>query len=191
MLLTPTEIDGVVVVDVDPFEDERGLFARTFDADIFAAAGLEPGVSQTNLSFNRRAGTVRGLHRQVPPYAEAKLIRCTAGAVVDVAVDVRVGSPTFGRHVMLELSAANRRALFISPYIAHGFQTLSDGAELTYQASGPYVPEAEQGFRYDDPAFGIAWPLPVTSVSDKDARWPLLAAPRSALGVAPQGAHSL
>jgi dTDP-4-dehydrorhamnose 3,5-epimerase len=175
MRLTPTEIDGVVIVDVVPHEDDRGLFARTFDAELFAAAGLDPRVSQSSLSFNRRAGTLRGLHRQVAPHAEAKLVRCVAGAVVDVAVDVRDGSPTFGRHVMVELSASNRRALFISPYVAHGFQTLTDDAELVYQISGPYVREAEQGFRFDDPALGIDWPLPATSVSAKDAAWPLLA----------------
>ena len=178
MRLTPTAVEGVVVVDLDPVHDERGLFARTFDAEIFAAAGLDARVAQGSLSFNVRAGTVRGLHRQVPPHAEAKLVRCVAGAVVDVAVDVRPGARTFGEHVMVELSAANRRALFIAPYVAHGFQTLVDGTELLYQVSGPYVPGAEQGFRHDDPAFGIAWPLPVTEVSPKDASWPLLAPAR-------------
>lgn len=174
MRLTPTAVDGVVILDIEPFADERGLFARVFDAEVFAAAGLDPHVAQANLSFNRHAGTVRGLHRQVPPHAEAKLVRCVAGAVVDVAVDVRPDSPTSGQHVMVELSAENRRALFLPAYVAHGFQTLVDDSELLYQVSGPYVPGAEEGFRHDDPAFGIAWPLPVSTISDKDAAWPLL-----------------
>lgn len=174
MKFTPTAVDGAFIVDLEPHADSRGLFARTFDVDEFAAHGMDVGVAQCNLSFNHHAGTLRGLHRQVPPYAEGKLVRCTAGAIVDVAVDVRPGSPTYGRHVLVELSAANRRALFVPAYVAHGYQTLVDDAEVSYQVSGPYAPGGEQGFRYDDPAFGIAWPLPVTNVSDKDAGWPLV-----------------
>jgi dTDP-4-dehydrorhamnose 3,5-epimerase len=172
--LTPTAISGVMIVDLDLLSDDRGFFARTFDADVFAAAGLDAHVAQANVSYNHVAGTVRGLHRQVPPHAEGKLVRCVAGAIADVAVDVRDGSPTFGRHVVVELSAANRRALFVPPYVAHGYQTLTDDAEVTYQVSGPYVAGAEDGYRYDDPAFGIAWPRETTVVSAKDAAWPLL-----------------
>jgi dTDP-4-dehydrorhamnose 3,5-epimerase len=173
---TSTDVEGVVVVELEQRGDDRGFFARTFDVDEFAAHGLDTAVAQCNLSYNHKAGTLRGLHRQVPPHAEGKLVRCTAGAIVDVAVDVRPDSPTYGKHVMVELSAANRVALFIPPYVAHGYQTLVDGAEVTYQVSGPYAPGGEQGFRYDDPAFGIAWPLEVSVVSAKDAAWPLVGA---------------
>lgn len=174
MKYTPTAVDGVMIVDLEERGDDRGFFARTFDVTEFAAHGLDTTVAQANLSYNHRAGTLRGLHRQVPPHAEGKLVRCTAGAIVDVAVDVRPDSPTYGQHVMVELTAANRRALFIPPYVAHGYQTLTDGTEVVYQVSGPYAPGGEQGFRYDDAAFGIAWPVPVTVISDKDAAWPLV-----------------
>lgn len=176
MKYTPTAVDGVMVVHLEERGDDRGFFARTFDTTEFAAHGLDTTVAQCNLSYNHVAGTLRGLHRQVPPYAEGKLVRCTAGAIVDVAVDVRPDSPTYGEHVMVELSAANRRALFIPPYVAHGYQTLTDGAEVIYQVSGPYAPEGEQGFRYDDAAFGITWPVPVTVISEKDRSWPLVEA---------------
>lgn len=174
MRYTATAVDGAVVVDLEPHADDRGLFARTFDAEEFAAHGIDAAVAQCNLSFNHRAGTVRGMHRQVPPHAEGKLVRCTAGAIVDVALDVRPDSPTYGRHVMVELTAANRRALFVPAYVAHGYQTLVDDTEVTYQVSGRYAPGSEQGFRYDDPAFGIEWPLPVSVISPKDAGWHLV-----------------
>ena len=179
MRFTPTEVDGAYVVDLDVHGDERGGFARTFDAEEFAALGLEPLVAQANLSFNRQAGTLRGLHRQVPPHAEAKLVRCIAGAVVDVAADARPGSPTYGKHVMVELSAQNRRALYLPPYVFHGYQTLVEDAEMVYQVSGRYVPGSEEGVRYDDPAFSISWPLEPTALSDKDAAWPALSTHRT------------
>ncbi len=165
MKFTTTAVDGATVVDLEPFSDDRGFFARTFDADEIAAHGIDAHVAQANVSWNVRAGTVRGLHRQVPPHAEGKLVRCTAGAIVDVAVDVRPGSPTYGRHVMVELTAENRRALWVPPYVAHGYQTLVDGTEVVYQVSGPYAPGGEQGYRHDDPAFGLVWPLPVAVVT--------------------------
>lgn len=180
MQLIETSIDGVTIIEPEPFSDERGLFARIFDREIFAAAGLDSEVAQVNLSYNRHAGTIRGMHRQVPPHAEGKLVRCVAGAVVDVALDVREGSATFGEHVMVELSAQNRRALFIPPYMAHGFQALADNCELIYQVSGPYVPGAEQGFRFDDPAFAISWPVAASVVSEKDRTWPLTRSSSSA-----------
>ncbi len=173
MRYTTTAVDGVLIVDLEPLTDDRGFFARAFDVKEFTRNGLDAHVAQANVSFNHRAGTVRGMHRQTPPHAEAKLVRCTAGAIVDVALDVRPDSPTHGQHVMVELSAANRTALFVPPYVAHGYQTLVDDTEVVYQVSGPYVPGAEQGFRYDDEAFAITWPLPVTVVSAKDAAWPL------------------
>lgn len=175
MKYTQTAVDGVTIVAIEPHADSRGLFARTYDAKEFAERGMDAVVAQCNLSFNHKAGTLRGLHRQVPPYAEAKLVRCTAGAIVDVAVDVRPDSPTYGSHVAVELTAANRLALYIPPYVAHGYQTLVDDSEVIYQVSGPYAPEGEQGFRYDDQAFGIDWPLPVSVISDKDSAWPLVA----------------
>ncbi len=177
MRYTPTHVAGVTIIDIEPHRDHRGFFSRIFCADEFAEHGLISEVSQTSVCFNHTRGTVRGLHRQVPPHAEAKLVRCIRGAIADVAVDVRPESPTFGRHVMVELSAENHRALFLPPYVAHGFQTLTDETELLYQISGPYVPTSEQNFRWNEPAFGIEWPLPVTVVSEKDASWPLLASP--------------
>jgi len=173
MIFTETAIDGLFIVDIEPHSDDRGMFARSFDAEEFAARGMEATVAQCNISFNHHAGTVRGLHRQFAPHAEAKLVRCTGGAIVDVGVDVRRDSRTFLQHVMVELSAANRRALYLPPYVAHGYQTLVDATEVTYQVSGPYAPGGEEGFRHDDPAFGLRWPRAVTSISQKDAAWPL------------------
>ena len=174
MILTTTELAGPVVVELELRQDERGFFARSFDREQFAAAGLEPVVEQCNVSFNHRAGTLRGMHYQVAPAMEAKLVRCTAGAVLDVVVDVRPGSPTYLRSVAVELSAANRRALYVPPMFAHGYQTLVDGAEVTYQVSEAYTPGTERGLRHDDPLLGLSWPLPVSAVSVKDATWPLL-----------------
>ena len=174
MILTTTGLAGPVVVELELRQDERGFFARSFDREQFAAAGLEPVVEQCNVSFNHRAGTLRGMHYQVAPAMEAKLVRCTAGAVLDVVVDVRPGSPTYLRSVAVELSAANRRALYVPPMFAHGYQTLVDGAEVTYQVSEAYTPGTERGLRHDDPLLGLSWPLPVSAVSVKDATWPLL-----------------
>jgi dTDP-4-dehydrorhamnose 3,5-epimerase len=171
---TPTDVEGVMIVDIEPHRDDRGFFSRSFCAEEFEEFGLLPGVVQTSISYNYARGTMRGLHRQAPPYAEAKLVRCTRGAIADVAVDVRPESPTYGKHVMVQLSADNRRSLFLPPYVAHGFQTLADNTEVFYQMSGPYQAGLGQGFRWDEPEFGVDWPLPVTVISDKDASWPLL-----------------
>ncbi len=172
MKFTPTAIDGCLIIDIEPHTDDRGFFARTFCTQEFAAAGLDTSVIQCNMSFNHKAGTVRGMHRQIPPYAEGKLVRCTRGAIVDVAVDSREDSPTFGQHVMVELSADNRRALFIPPYVLHGYQTLVDDTEVTYQVTGPYAPQGERPQRYDDLQFGLTWPHEVTVISEKDANAP-------------------
>ena len=172
MKYTPTAVDGVLIVDLEPRWDERGMFTRFFDVDEFTTNGI-PAFAQGNMSFNHRAGTLRGLHRQFPPHAEGKLVRCVRGAIVDVAVDVRPDSPTLGETVMVELTAENRRALYLPPYVAHGYQTLVDATEVLYQVTGPYAPGGEEGFRHDDPAFGLVWPLPVSEISDKDATWPL------------------
>lgn len=174
MKYTPTDVAGVMIVDIEPDRDERGFFSRSFCSDEFGTRGLIAAVAQTNISYNYARGTLRGLHRQAPPYREAKLVRCTRGAIVDVAVDVRPESRTYRKHVMVQLSADNRRALFLPPYVAHGFQTLADNTEILYHVSDACPSGSEQGFRYDDPEFDITWPLPVTIISEKDASWPLL-----------------
>lgn len=176
MIITTTPLSGVAVIDLERREDERGFFARTFDRKEFADAGLEPLVEQCNLSFNHTAGTLRGMHYQVAPATEAKLVRCTAGAIVDVIVDVRPDSPTYLQHYAIELTADNRRALYVPPMFAHGYQALTDGAEVSYQVSEAYTPGTERGLRYDDPALGLSWPLPVSKISPKDAAWPLMGA---------------
>jgi dTDP-4-dehydrorhamnose 3,5-epimerase len=170
MKYTPTDVDGVTIVDLEPLRDDRGFVSRSFCAGEFAANGLTSSVVQTNISYNYTRGTLRGLH----PDAEATLVRCTRGAIVDVAVDVRPESPTYRKHVMVQLSAENRRALFVPPYIAHGFQTLTDHTEILYQVGRSHAPVSEHGFRWDDPEFGIAWPLSVSVISEKDASWPLV-----------------
>ena len=175
MRFTPlSEVGGVHLVELEPFTDERGTFSRAFAAEEFEAHGLEPAVVHANLSTNRRAGTLRGLHRTKPPHAEAKFVRVIAGSIVDVAVDVRPGSPTFGASVMVELSAAEGNALYLPPYVAHAFQTLEDDTSALYLCSSGYVPGSEEGFRHDDPAFGLRWPREVSVVSAKDAAWPLV-----------------
>jgi dTDP-4-dehydrorhamnose 3,5-epimerase len=171
---TEAEIAGAWLIDLEPLEDERGFFARTFCADEFAGYGLDPTVAQCNVSFTRNAGTIRGLHYQVAPAAETKLVRCVRGAIHDVVVDLRPESPTFRRHFAVELSEANRRALYVPVDFAHGFQTLVDATEVEYQMGAPYTPGTDRGVRFDDPALGIAWPLPVTDISDRDRAWPLL-----------------
>jgi dTDP-4-dehydrorhamnose 3,5-epimerase len=172
MRFSPTDVDGCMIVDLEEHSDDRGFFARAFCTEEFAAQGLDTEVVQANLSFNHRAGTLRGMHRQIAPHREGKLVRCIRGAIVDVALDLREDSPTFGRHAMVELTADNRRALWIPPYVAHGYQTLLDNTEVLYQVSGPYAPEGERGQRYDDPAFGLRWPMDVAVISEKDRTWP-------------------
>jgi dTDP-4-dehydrorhamnose 3,5-epimerase len=168
---TPLAVDGVYLVEMEPRSDERGWFARGFAAEEFAEHGMVPDVAHCNVSFNHRAGTVRGLHLSLPGHPESKFIRCTRGAIVDVAVDVRPGSPTYLQHVEVELTADNRHALYLPPHLAHAYQTLTDDTEVLYMVSVPYKPGAEVGFRHDDPAFGLTWPVPVSVVSDKDMSW--------------------
>ena len=160
MILHPTPLAGALVVELERLSDERGYFARTFDAAQFAAAGLEGGVVQASTSFNARAGTLRGLHYQADPHGEAKLVRVTRGACFDVIVDLRADSATFCESFAIELDAASGRAVYVPVGFAHGFQTLADDTEVLYQMSHPYVPEAARGVRFDDPAFTIAWPAP-------------------------------
>ena len=172
MIFEATRLRDAYVIDVEAHRDERGLFARTFCQRRFAERGLHDAMVQGNLSFNNAAGTLRGMHFQVAPAEEAKLVRCTRGSIFDVIIDLRPSSPTYLEHVGVELSADNRRALYVPPMFAHGFQTLQEDTEVSYLVSGFYDPSAERGVRFDDPRFGIAWPLPVAVVSPKDAAWP-------------------
>jgi dTDP-4-dehydrorhamnose 3,5-epimerase len=171
---TETAIRGAFIIDLEPHADERGFFSRAFCVREFAEHGLTTRISQVNTSFNHLRGTLRGLHYQDEPAPEAKLVRCASGAIFDVLVDMRPGSPTYLQHAAVELSAANRRQLFIPELCAAGYQTLADDTEVTYQVSEFYTPETERGMRYDDPVLGIEWPLPVSAISAKDAAWPLL-----------------
>ena len=159
---------GVWVVDIDPHPDERGLFARAWCADEAAAHGLNPTCVQCSISFNRQRGTLRGMHWQAEPHAETKWIRCTRGVVWDVALDMRAGSPTYGRWIGVELSSENRRMMYIPEGVAHGFQTLEDNTELFYQMSEFYFPELTRGARWNDRAFGINWPVPDPVLSERD-----------------------
>ncbi len=172
MIFEPTEIAGVVAVEVDRFADERGFFARTFCADEFAAHGLAQDLVQSSVSRNPKRGTLRGLHFQAEPASEPKLVRCTRGAIFDVAVDLRDGSPTYRRWAARELSADNHRALHIPGGCAHGFVTLEDDCEVLYCMGTRYVPDLARGVRWDDPAFGIEWPLAPTHISERDAGYP-------------------
>jgi dTDP-4-dehydrorhamnose 3,5-epimerase len=170
-----TALAGVWIVEPEPVTDRRGFFARTWCRREFAARGLDPALAQCSVSYNTRRGTVRGLHFQAAPHAEAKLVRCTRGAIHDVAVDVRHGSPTFGRWVAAELTADNHSMLYVPEGVAHGFQTLTDEAEVFYQISAFHEPDAARGVRWDDPTVGVAWPVAEVTVSERDARLPRLA----------------
>jgi dTDP-4-dehydrorhamnose 3,5-epimerase len=175
VIISTTNVPGVAIIELKLMEDDRGFFARTFCRQEFVDAGLEPLVEQCNMSFNHKAGTLRGMHMQVEPAPEAKLVRCTRGAIVDQIVDMRPGSPTRLQHVSIELTADNRKALYVPPFFAHGYQTLTDDAEVTYQVSHAYTPGTERGLRYDDPALGLTWPIDVAVISDKDRSWDDLA----------------
>jgi dTDP-4-dehydrorhamnose 3,5-epimerase len=174
MEFEPTAVDGAMIVRPEPRGDDRGWFARVFCAEEFGQHGLTAEIAQINLAETTNAGTVRGLHYQLPPAAEAKLVRCVAGAIFDVVVDTRRSSPTFGRWAGAELSASGGEALFVPPGCAHGYQALTDGARALYHASVPYDPDLERGIHHADPAIGIAWPLPPSRVSDKDRALPVL-----------------
>jgi dTDP-4-dehydrorhamnose 3,5-epimerase len=175
VLFRETRVTGSYVVEPERMEDERGFFARTFSSGEFAARGLDDRVEQCSTSFNAKVGTLRGLHYQSAPHGEAKLVRCTRGAIYDVAVDLRPDSPSYLHWFGVELSAADGRALFVPEGCAHGFQTLVDATEVLYQISTPYVPEAARGVRWDDPAFGIEWPPEPPggrTIAPRDAAYP-------------------
>lgn len=175
MIFEPLAIAGSYLVRLQPIEDDRGLFARAFDAHAFRDRGLAVPCMQINLSANRRRGTIRGLHWQIEPYGEAKFLRCTRGAVYDVAVDLRADSPSYRRWQGVRLSADERNAVYVPAGCAHGYQALEDATEVLYGVSHPYVPGAERGLRWDDPSLAIDWPIREgVIVSDKDAAWPAL-----------------
>ena len=174
MKFTATRLEGAWIVELDRLEDERGFFARSFCQREFDELGMNSAVVQSNVSYNASKGTLRGMHYQVAPAEETKLVRCTRGSIVDIIVDMRADSPTYRQHIAVELNADNHRSLFVPANFAHGFQTLEDDTEVMYMVSGFYTPECERGLRFNDPALNIQWPQPVEHVSDKDAQWPLL-----------------
>ena len=172
MIVSATRLADARLIDIEPQQDERGFFARIWCARELKAHGIDTAIAQENLSLNRRAGTLRGLHYQKPPHAEAKIVRCVRGAIFDVIVDIRPGSPTYGSWEGFRLDADNRRALYVPRGFAHGFQSLVDDSEVLYQMTAFHAPDLAAGFRGDDPAFAITWPLPVSAISARDRAWP-------------------
>jgi dTDP-4-dehydrorhamnose 3,5-epimerase len=172
VVFTPTPLVGAFVVEPELRRDVRGFFARTWSREEFADQGLNPALVQCGASFTERRGTVRGMHYQDAPYQQAKLVRCVRGAVHDVIIDLRPHSPTFRRHFAVELREGSCRMVYVPEGLAHGFQTLLESTEVTYQMSEVYRPDAERGVRWDDPAFAIAWPEPVSLVSERDRSFP-------------------
>jgi dTDP-4-dehydrorhamnose 3,5-epimerase len=172
MRFVPTTLQGATLIEVEPREDERGFFARAWCQREMDEHGLDPRVVQCNLSFNHTRGTVRGMHYQVAPYQESKLVRCLRGSIFDVIIDLRPESATYGKWFGIELSAQNRNMLFVPQGFAHGYQTLQGDTEVFYQVSEFYQPGSEAGIRWDDPAFAIKWPIEATLISDKDRTHP-------------------
>ena len=186
--ITPTEIDAVKLVTPIQHGDDRGFFARMFDSRVFAEAGLVADYVNVNNSYSAHRHTLRGMHLQLAPSAEAKVVRCIRGALFDVAVDLRAGSATYAQWVGRELTAANRQMLYVPEGFAHGFLTLTEDTEVIYLASAYYDPVRERGYRWDDPAFAIAWPHPPRVLSAKDAAWPALGAPEAGQRIKELGA---
>ena len=174
MIFVETELNGAYIVELERREDHRGFFARAFCQKEFADHGLKPIIAQANIASNRKKGTLRGMHFQFPPVAETKLVRCTRGAIVDMIVDLRPESPTYLRHIAVELTADNQRALYVPERFAHGYQVLRDNTDTSYQVGEFYAPDRESGLRHDDPRLGLSWPLPVTLIADKDRAWKFL-----------------
>lgn len=173
MIFTETELKGAYVIKPERIEDERGFFARSWSASEFGGRGLEARVAECNISFNRRKGTLRGMHFQLAPHAQVKIVRCTTGAIYDVIIDLRADSPTFKRWAGVELTAENRLTLYVPEGFAHGFQTLTNDTEIHYQMSALYAPESARGVRWNDPAFGVRWP-PVDEriIIERDGAYP-------------------
>ena len=171
LIFTQTKLERAFVIDLDRKEDSRGYFARAFCQDEFKAHGLKPVIAQGNIAYNRRKGTIRGMHFQYPPAAETKLVRCVRGAILDIIVDLRPDSPTYLQHVAVELTEDNQRALYVPERFAHGYQVLLDDTYTSYSVGEFYTPNSEGGLMYDDPRLGLEWPQPVTVISDKDQKF--------------------
>jgi dTDP-4-dehydrorhamnose 3,5-epimerase len=172
MIFSETKLKGAFIIEVEKREDERGFFARAWCKKEFEEHGLAANMVQSNIAFSKRKGTLRGLHYQGAPYGEVKVVRCTKGSLYDVLVDLRPGSSTYRQWVGVELTSDSYKMMYVPEGFAHGYQTLEDNTEVTYQVSQLYSPDFEQGIRYDDPAIGIDWPLMVKILSDKDKGWP-------------------
>jgi dTDP-4-dehydrorhamnose 3,5-epimerase len=168
MIFRETKLRGAFVMELEKFEDERGFFAHGWSPRELAAHGLEAPLAESAISFNRKRGTIRGMHYQASPHGQIKIVRCTMGAIYDVIIDLRPGSPTFKQWIAVELAASNRLMLYVPKDFAHGFQTLEDEIELCYHMSHPYVPESVRGVRWDDSAFNISWPEPISTMAERD-----------------------
>ena len=171
MVITETKLKGAFVIEMDQFKDARGFFARAWSDREFAAAGLKASFVESNLAFNHNKGTLRGMHYQLPPYEQVKLVRCTRGSIYDVIIDLRRGSPTFKQWFALEMSADNHRTLYVPGEFAHGYLTLDDDTEVLYQTSSYYAPEHGRGVRWNDPAFNISWPAEPRVIIDRDREY--------------------
>jgi dTDP-4-dehydrorhamnose 3,5-epimerase len=174
VIFIETELKGAFIIDLERRDDSRGFFARAFCQKEFKAHGLNPTIAQANIASNIRRGTLRGMHFQFPPAAETKLVRCTRGAILDIIVDLRPESPTYLKHVAVELSEDNQRALYVPERFAHGYQALADNTDTSYQVGEFYTPETESGLMYNDPRLGLKWPLPISVISEKDQKFRLL-----------------
>lgn len=172
MRFIETRLSGAFIIEPETIEDDRGFFARTYCSEVFKDHGLCSSIAQCSISFNKSTGTLRGMHYQVPPKAEEKLVRCTMGAIYDVLIDLRPESATYCERFSLELSSSNRLMLYVPKGFAHGFLTLEDSTEVCYQISEHCSPDHANGVRYNDAAFGIKWPLPVVTISDRDREYP-------------------
>ena len=172
MIFQPTKLSGAYTIQIERLSDERGFFARSWCQHEFEEHGLDPNLAQCNISYNKQRGTMRGMHYQVAPYEEAKLVRCTSGAIYDVIIDLRADSPTFMQHVGVVLTPDDRNMLYVPEGFAHGFLTLEDDTEVFYQMSEFFAPGAARGFRWNDPAFAIDWPEPVVVISERDQTYP-------------------
>jgi dTDP-4-dehydrorhamnose 3,5-epimerase len=175
MVFSETKLKGAFIINLKRLEDERGFFARTFCQNEFKEHGLNIQIAQANISYNKKRGTLRGMHMQLPPYEESKLIKCTRGAIYDVIIDMRKSSDTYKQWIGVELTAENRQMLYVPEGFAHGFITLKNDAEVSYQMNQFYAPGSEKGFRWNDPAFGIVWPIQQPRViAEKDKNFPFI-----------------
>lgn len=175
MKFTTINLKGAFIIDIEPRSDNRGFFARAFCQKELKEHGLNPVIAQANIAFSSRRGTLRGMHFQFPPAAETKIVRATRGAILDIIVDLRPESPTYLKHVAVELTADNHRALYVPERFAHGYQVLEDNTETSYDVGEFYTPVSEGGLRYDDPGLGLVWPLPISEISPKNSAWAPLA----------------